>query len=342
MYTAVRCTTVEVISEYAFGLPVNMIEESRDTFHSEFLDTFDIASEFIIEGYHRPVAVGSRFALVSLLPKKLAKWFDPRALKLGELQSYAHRCAQNNMMQNKESRGLSHPVIFDNLTTLPEAQLHAESVDILIAGSDTTAFSVSIGIFHILSNPAIKSKLTDDLMKLIPEISQMPRLAQLEDCPYLFACVKESLRIASAVPSMLPRIVPDPKKVKGAEPLFVDGKLIPPGTIVGLSAHTMHNSTELWGPDAKVFKPERWLDDDGTIGGNAKTSEQWLCTFSKGVRQCVGINVAHAEMFVLFAVLFRQFDMELPGNFGMPKLKDLFAQQIEAPGMLVRCKPRGS
>lgn len=98
MYTAVRCTTVEVISEYAFGLPVNMIEESRDTFHSEFLDTFDIASEFIIEGYHRPVAVGSRFALVSLLPKKLAKWFDPRALKLGELQSVSLADSSGRML----------------------------------------------------------------------------------------------------------------------------------------------------------------------------------------------------------------------------------------------------
>lgn len=244
------------------------------------------------------------------------------------------------MKQNKESRGLSHPVIFDNLGSLPETQLHAESVDILIAGSDTTAFSVSLSIYHILNNPVIKSRLTDCLFKLIPEASQMPRLAQLEECPYLFACVKESLRVATAVPSMLPRIVPDPKKVKGAEPLIIDGQLIPPGTIVGMGAHTMHNSTELWGQDVHVFKPERWLDGDGTVGTNAKTLEQWLCTFSKGVRQCIGINFAHAEMFVLFAVLFRQFDMELPGNFSMPKLRDLFAQQIEAPGLLVKCKPR--
>lgn len=344
MYTAVRCATVEVISEYAFGLQINMIEESPDTLQAKFLDTFDRAAVLIIEGYHRPFSVGARFVLAALLPRRLVALVDPESLLLQEFQSYSHRCLQQHMTQNKEIRGFKHPVIFDNpaLTSLPETQLKAEAVDILVAGSDTTAFSVSLGCYHILSHPTIQAKLVDALSNAIPDVSQMPRLPQLEGIPYLFACIKETLRYAAAVTSFLPRVVPDPKYVKGAQPLYVEGKLVPPGTVIGISAYTMHKSPELWGPDVGSFKPERWLEDDGTVGGNAKNLEQWMCTFSKGSRQCIGMNVAYGEMFVFFATLFRQFDLELPEGFALPKILDLFTQQVTRPGLLIKCQPRSA
>jgi hypothetical protein len=97
-----------------------------------------------------------------------------------------------------------------------------------------------------------------------------------------------------AVPGRLPRVVPP-----GAQ-LVVDGKLIPAGvsgpctstliyetdvsnqTIVAMSTYTMHTSTEAWGPDAREFNPDRWL------GPDAQGLEQWMCTFSKGARMCIG------------------------------------------------------
>lgn len=51
-----------------------------------------------------------------------------------------------------------------------------------------------------------------------------------------------------------------------------------------MSAHTMHYDTQIWGPDAKSFNPERWL------GPDAKQLETHLVTFSKGARQCIGIK----------------------------------------------------
>jgi hypothetical protein len=49
-----------------------------------------------------------------------------------------------------------------------------------------------------------------------------------------------------------------------------------------MSAYTMHTSEEIWGPDARVFNPDRWLTPA------AKSLEQYLCTFSKGARMCLG------------------------------------------------------
>lgn len=54
-----------------------------------------------------------------------------------------------------------------------------------------------------------------------------------------------------------------------------------------MSAYTMHTSTEIWGPDAKEFNPERWLD------GKAAGMEAFLATFSKGSRICIGIKCVY-------------------------------------------------
>ncbi|CCF31780.1 hypothetical protein CH063_16116, partial [Colletotrichum higginsianum] len=74
-----------------------------------------------------------------------------------------------------------------------------------------------------------------------------------------------------AVPGRLPRIVPEPGM--GAEALVVDGKHIPPGACVSISAYSVHFDESIWGADARSFIPERWLTDDG------KHLEKYLVTF---------------------------------------------------------------
>lgn len=54
-----------------------------------------------------------------------------------------------------------------------------------------------------------------------------------------------------------------------------------------MSAYTMHTSTEIWGPDAEEFNPERWLD------GKAAGMEAFLAPFSKGSRICIGIKCVY-------------------------------------------------
>nr|XP_001394356.2 cytochrome P450 oxidoreductase [Aspergillus niger CBS 513.88] len=203
-----------------------------------------------------------------------------------------------------------------------------EAVDILIAGADTTASTLTAGFMHILSNPAIYAKLADALrgMDITSNDPSAAQLQELEKIPYLTACVKESLRIAMPVPGRLPRVVPQDL----AEPFVVDGQVIPPGTIVSMSTYTMHTNEEVWGPDARVFNPDRWLQP------GAKSLEQYLCTFSKGARMCIGQNVAYAEVTIVMAYLFRNFDIQLPPGFRAPEKKDLFTMEYSKPGLPLR------
>lgn len=58
-------------------------------------------------------------------------------------------------------------------------------------------------------------------------------------------------------------------------------------------------------PDPDRFISERWL------GPDSKRLEKFLIPFNKGPRQCIGMELAKAEILACLAMVFGQFDMEL-------------------------------
>ncbi|KAB2572680.1 Cytochrome P450 oxidoreductase [Lasiodiplodia theobromae] len=315
----VRCVTVDVISEFAFGQSAGLLAERPDAFSAAFLDAFDIAAVVPYRLYYSAL---QRF-LSAVVPLAWVGKFDPAAGEMARLLKFAN---DSFYSYAKRTTTAAHPVVFDYMKSVPEGLQPAEAMDVLVAGSDTTAYTLATGLFHILRMPEVKARLEREVREAVPDKEGLVPFVQLEKIDYLRACVKESLRVAMPVPGALPRVVP-----ARSQPFEVDGKIIPPGTIVGMSAYTMHYSEELWGKDAKVFNPDRWL------GPNAKHLDTYLCTFSKGARQCIGINVAHTEATMVLAYLFRNFQMELKTSEF--RHRDVFTQQVLEPGVLVDFTP---
>jgi cytochrome P450 len=56
-------------------------------------------------------------------------------------------------------------------------------------------------------------------------------------------------------------------------------------------------------PGPETFNPDRWLQKDNRL-------DRYLTTFSKGSRNCVGLNLAYAELFLTLAGVFRRFDFK--------------------------------
>ena len=57
-------------------------------------------------------------------------------------------------------------------------------------------------------------------------------------------------------------------------------------------------------PDPQKFDPERWTKGSERL-------EKYLVNFSKGTRQCLGMNLANAELYLTLATVFRRFNIEL-------------------------------
>ena len=92
--------------------------------------------------------------------------------------------------------------VFHHLLTsdIPEsekstARLQAESMIFLIAGTVTSAHTLSMIAYHVLSNPHMEKRLREDLKDVSACYpAQNPLWADLEKVPYLQACIKEALR----------------------------------------------------------------------------------------------------------------------------------------------------
>jgi hypothetical protein len=78
----------------------------------------------------------------------------------------------------------NHPVVFENLEHLSDKDQVNESMDILIAGADTTASTLTTAILHILQNPEIEYKLVDAIHRAFPN-KQDITLMGLEKVEYL-------------------------------------------------------------------------------------------------------------------------------------------------------------
>ena len=88
----------------------------------------------------------------------------------------------------------------------------------------------------------------------------------------------------------------------------------------------MHHNEYIF-PDSYQFKPERWLGEPASM----KKLQRYNIAFSRGTRQCVGMNLAWAEMYLLLSTVFRRFDMELWET-------DARSVQVEADFFLPRMK----
>ena len=110
------------------------------------------------------------------------------------------------------------------------------------------------------------------------------------------------------------------------------------------SAYAVHNSPELFGADARSFRPERWLH---TSEGGDEPSWETIrqcernneLIFSYGKYQCLGKNVALMELSKVVVELLRRFDFTLlnPDNPWETKCYNVHMQK----GIWVTVRPRG-
>ena len=82
-----------------------------------------------------------------------------------------------------------------------------------------------------------------------------------------------------------------------------------------MSAYSLHHNGDLY-RGSHTFVPERWLTKPITGAlptgpDDKKLLTNYIATFSRGMRSCVGINLARAELYFLMAELFRKVDMEI-------------------------------
>ena len=173
------------------------------------------------------------------------------------------------------------------------SRLMEDAQTILGGGSVTTTAALALATYYILSDEHILKTLTDELAEAIPDPTHPLPLVEFEKLDYLTATTLETLRISHGVMHRLQRISPD-------QPLHYHDILIPAGTPVSMSSYHMHTNTDIF-PEPHLFKPERWLP----METEGRRLQKYLVAFGRGSRQCLGLNLGSAELYMTLAGVFR-------------------------------------
>jgi len=235
-----------------------------------------------------------------------------------QMNDAPHRIIYRELLNPEANKG--HPV--------PTAlQLQHEAEVLFTAGSHTTGTTLMTGVYYLLRSPEAKQRLVDELRAAWPALDQPPNYEELEKLPFLTAVIKETLRLAIPVPGGLPRVVPPSGAV-------ISGVWIPGGTVVSQSPLFVTYSEEIF-VRPHDFLPGRWLQPE------SKTLENWLISFSKGPRSCLGINLAYCELYLTLGHLFRRFDVRAdearPADL---KWSEHFLPLFEGQHLHAYCDPR--
>jgi cytochrome P450 len=213
----------------------------------------------------------------------------------------------DSRVEKSSHRTIFHELINGDLPTSEKSlpRLVDEGQTMIAAGQETSSFFLKTVTYFILANPEIHSRLKAELAEAIPDPGSIPQLATLEKLPYLHAVIQEGHRFSHGVVGRLQRISPD-------KPLQYRNWVIPAGIPVSMTSLLQHRDASIF-PDPGNFDPTRWLpssEDSGKTGSNSL--DKYLVPFSKGTRQCLGINLVVAETYLSVATVFRRFpDMKL-------------------------------
>lgn len=227
-------------------------------------------------------------------------------------------------------------------TGITMGELKGEAVLLTVAGSDTSATTLSAVFFYLVRNPIALEKLTTEIRSTFADIEEIKSGLKLGNLPYLRACIDESLRMNPPVGGTLPRTV-----LPGG--LHVEGiGYLPEGTEVGTSAYAIHRS-ETYYSEPFSWRPERWIVDEkaGITAESVALAQSAFCPFSLGTRGCIGKGLAYVEMSVCIARILFTYDIRLaPGDetgAGRPdlkwgrrrrgelQLKDMFVAERDGP-----------
>ncbi|KIP04469.1 hypothetical protein PHLGIDRAFT_193285 [Phlebiopsis gigantea 11061_1 CR5-6] len=176
--------------------------------------------------------------------------------------------------------------------------LELDAVIAILGGSDNTSITMALAVFFLTTEPRYYEQLRAEVAAAFPDPNAPLEHDTLQQLPLLEGVVMEALRLGS--PYFLPRVVPAP----GAH---IDGRFIPPGTVVALAAYSQQTDPANFYPDPLSFRPERWLPHG--LGPETRANKAAIASFSFGPHACIAKALAYQEMRYVLARLVLTMDI---------------------------------
>jgi cytochrome P450 len=308
--TYVQRTIASTVVSLVYGLPP--LRSSDDP----ILKTLNsIAHRFAHAAYPGAFLV-ELLPFMDFLPPFLAKWkreAQADCQKFTALfKKYFNDASVNHGQKSSLSANLSKQTE-SGLTDLDNAWLAGT---LYAAGFETTSSTLAWLLLALSMNPSVQRKAQEEIDRVVGH-SRAPTFADMEHMPYVRALVKEILRWQPALPFGIPHV--------SLKDDWYKGYFIPKGTICLPTIWSMNRSTDVYGLDATEFRPDRFMNEDGTLRTDLDGDGHF--TYGFGRRICVGRHVADNSLLIDIATILWALNIEPSPLNSSPKAKPSGSQK---------------
>ncbi|KAG2139815.1 cytochrome P450, partial [Suillus bovinus] len=307
--------TLDSASEFLFGhcinslfaglpYPNNATKTTNAVQGDNAAAAFAYAFSQAQQGINRRVSIGQTWPLNEILADSTAQHMKVVNAFLDPILKDALEKKQTSAVEFDKNELADDQTLVDHLVNLTSdfKIIKDETLNILLAGRDTTASTLTSAIYLLAMYPEFLIRLREEIISKVG-LTRRPTYDEIKEMKFLRAVLNETLRLFPAVPFDVRENIRDTTLTSpehGKKPLF-----IPRGTMISYSVLLMHRRTDLWGPDALEFDPDRWLDE--RVKKYLVPNPFIFLPFNAGPRICLGQQFAYNEMSFMIIRLLQNF-----------------------------------
>jgi cytochrome P450 len=208
---------------------------------------------------------------------------------------------------NEQSKHLDAKIDYSTppLKHFSDWQITRTVFELYMAGTDTTAASLSWAVLLLSHHEKVYNKLRNEIIKIVPD-GQIVTYGDRNSLPYTLAVIDEILRFSSVAPTAsFHRVVEND--------VFLSDYYIPQNTIIIPNLYAIHRDPQIW-TKPNEFYPEHFLESHLEDAQFPKSNRQYvyksnpaLMPFLCGKRACMGESLARLELFIFLVTLVQRF-----------------------------------
>ncbi|KAL2821321.1 cytochrome P450 [Aspergillus cavernicola] len=294
-----ECWSFDIMGDLAFGQSFNMLESPDGHWAISLLKEAQRGGGLSIPNWGArllfafPALVRDYFKLVKFCAEQIENRISVQGKQ--QNQDISHFLIQHYLAPGKSETEKKAEL----------SRLHFDSKLIVVAGSDTTASTMTFLFYRIAREPGLLERLREEINNtMLTTDGGAIDHQKIQSAPLLNGCIYETLRLHPAVPSGLPRKTPP-------EGVYVGERYIPGNTVMLVNFSAMGRDESNF-VAADKFIPERFSTRPELI-----RHKDAFVPFSTGPAGCIGKNLALMEMRLMTAHLVTGFDVAFaPGEDG--------------------------